>query len=202
LQSFSTPIVRKKLIAVEGVDDICFFGSLLRHVRIRDCQIVEMKGKYPLTDKIGAVVKTSGFSNVTSFGIAIDADKSYSGTFQSVCAALRQSNLPIPLTPLTRANGSPHVTVIILPKANTNGMLEDLLLYSVMTDPAMSCVDAYFHCLGQKGIKPTHISKAKIHAFLASRKKPDLDCGEASKANYWKYSDPVFRDVKSFLALL
>jgi hypothetical protein len=202
VQTLSISITRNKLIAVEGVDDVCFFASLLRHVGIRGCQIIEMRGKYPLTDKINAVVKTSGFNKVVSFGVAIDADSNYSGTFQSMCAALRHSKLPIPTAPLIKAEGNPQVTVVILPKANTKGMLEDLLLESVINDPAMSCVDAYFQCLKGKGIKPKHISKAKIHAFLSSRKKPELDCGKASKANYWNYNEPVFNEVKNFLALL
>jgi hypothetical protein len=197
-----TRIVKTKVLAVEGVDDSCFFGALFRHIGLRDCQIIQINGRYPLTDKIEAVAKTSGFPSVSSLGIAIDADKSYSGAFQSVCAALRHSNLPVPTAPLTKANGRPNVTVMIFPKTNTKGTLENLLLDSVQHDPAIPCIDAYFNCLSAAGLSQKHPSKARIHAFLSSREKPDLDCGEAAKANYWAFTNPVFDEVKSFLALL
>jgi hypothetical protein len=197
-----TPIVKPKAVAVEGDDDSCFFGALLQHLGFRDCQIIQMNGRYPLSDKIYSVTQISGFPNLTSFGVAIDADRSYSGAFQSICTSLRHSKLPIPTAPLTRANGNPNVVAMILPKANTKGILEDLLLDSIKTDPSMPCVKAYFECLRQNGIAPRNVSKARIHAYLASRKKPDLSCGEASKAKVWQFNNAVFDEAKRFLSML
>lgn len=196
------PITKKKVLAVEGPIDGCFFNALLRYLRLRNCQIVQMKGKYPLTDKIESVAKTSGFLNVTDFGIAVDADNDYTGTFQSICAALRNSNLAVPTAPCIKVTGNPSVLAYILPRTNTNGTLEDLLLSSVQNDPAIPCITAYFQCLTTQNIVPKHISKAKAHAFLASRKKPDLNCGEAANAKYWNFADTVFDELKTFLLSL
>jgi hypothetical protein len=196
------PITKKKVLAVEGPIDGCFFNALRRYLRLKDCQIVQMEGKYPLTDKIEGIAKTSGFLNVTDLGIAVDADNNYAGTFQSICAALRNSNLAVPAAPCIKVNGNPSVLVYILPRTNSNGALEDLLLSSVQNDPAIPCVTAYFQCLTTHNIVPKHNSKAKVHAFLASRKKPYLNCGEAANAKYWNFADAVFDELKTFLSSL
>jgi hypothetical protein len=43
------------------------------------------------------------------------------------------------------------------------------------------------------------MSKAKVHAFLASRYEPDKRLGEAAKAGYWPWDNEAFETVKSFL---
>jgi hypothetical protein len=49
---------------------------------------------------------------------------------------------------------------------------------------------------------PDAPSVAKIHAFLASRYKPDLDLGIAAKEGYWQLDHPAFAQVKQFLSTL
>lgn len=49
---------------------------------------------------------------------------------------------------------------------------------------------------------PDPPSTAKVHAFLASRYKPDLDLGIAAKEGYWPLDHPAFDDVKAFLKKL
>lgn len=203
LRTAPNRITKKKILAVEGPVDGCFFNALFRNMKLRNCtQIIQMYGKDKLVDRIGLITKTSGFPNVTDFGIAIDADSNYAGRFQSLCHALRQSSLPVPTATLAKALGRPNVTIYTLPRTNTNGMLEDLLLSSVRNDPAIPCVDAYFQCLNGRGVIPRHMSKARAHAFLASRKEPDLNCGNATNAKYWILSDAVFDEVKGFVSSL
>ncbi len=49
---------------------------------------------------------------------------------------------------------------------------------------------------------PDAPSVAKVHAFLASRYKPDLDLGIAAKEGYWQLDHPAFAQVKQFLSTL
>ncbi len=83
-------------------------------------------------------------------------------------------------------------------------MLEDLCLAAVADDPAMSCVDEYFKCLGQQQIlqKEFAIPKARLHAFLASRERPGLRLGEAAEKNDIPLDSPVFGPVTDFLRQL
>jgi len=49
---------------------------------------------------------------------------------------------------------------------------------------------------------PDAPSVAKVHAFLASRYKPNLDLGNAAKKGYWQLDHPAFAQVKQFLSTL
>ena len=44
--------------------------------------------------------------------------------------------------------------------------------------------------------------KARAHAFLASRTRPELRVGEAAEAGHWQLDSPVFDPLKSFLLAL
>ncbi len=45
-------------------------------------------------------------------------------------------------------------------------------------------------------------SNARLHAFLASRYKPDLRLGTAAQAGYWPLTDPAFQSLVDFLHML
>jgi hypothetical protein len=49
---------------------------------------------------------------------------------------------------------------------------------------------------------PQAPSTAKIHTFLASKYKPNLDLGVAAQAGYWPFDHPAFAQVKQFLKML
>lgn len=46
------------------------------------------------------------------------------------------------------------------------------------------------------------ITTAKVHAFLATRYKPDLRLGTAAKAGYWPLHDGAFQQFRDFLQML
>lgn len=86
-----------------------------------------------------------------------------------------------------------------MPDGVGEGMLETLCLASVSSDPAMACVDSYFECLEHASIRPSNRDKARIHAWLASREKPDTRVGEAAAAGYWNFADAAFARLWQFL---
>ncbi len=120
-----------------------------------------------------------GFAaTVESIGIVRDAESNPRGAFQSACSALRNAQLPVPPKPRAAAAGSPQVNVLILPDPATPGMLETLCLQAVAQDPVMPCVEEFFRCADQRGVSsPGNPWKARAHAFLSSRPKPDLLIG-------------------------
>ena len=64
----------------------------------------------------------------------------------------------------------------------------------------MACVGSYFECLKGKAVPPPRQqSKARVHAFLASRPKADLHAGEAASAGYWPWDSHAFQPLKDFL---
>jgi hypothetical protein len=169
------------ILLVEGKDDIFFFNAFISHLGLKNIQIVDMEGKTQLRDRLRALIVAPGFkAKVASLGIVRDANANPRGAFQSVCDALKALNLPVPERPLVSVGIRPKVTILILPKEDTSGMLEDICLKSVQKDPALFCVDQYFNCLQEQGISlPQNESKAKVQVFLGSRKEPGLRLGEA-----------------------
>lgn len=196
------PITKPKTLAVEGDDDKLFFGKFISSLNLLDIQIIKMWGKDPLSKKVKGITKASGWSQVTSFGLVIDADSNYAGALESIQYSLRVAHLAVPQGPLLSAGRKRKIVFFVLPGGNRSGALEDLCLSSVIADPAMTCVDDYFHCLEQSNIRCRKISKAKVHAFLASRHKPDLKLGQATEAGYWPIASQVFDDIRRFLQML
>ena len=63
--------------------------------------------------------------------------------------------------------------------------------------------EAHFKYLQQhSGESPEAATTAKVHAFLASRYKPNLNLGIAAQVGYWQLDHPAFAQVKQFLKAL
>jgi len=164
-------ITKPKLLLVEGRDEVKLFDKLLADLNIEDVEMRDIMGKTKFRKNIKSLPTLSGFWRVTSIGIVQDADTDPKGAFDSICGALQAADLPIPTAPLQPVGDDPQVMIMILPDAETPGMLEDLCLESVTNDPAMACVAEYFRCLEERlkaGTLPGNLSKARVRTFLAS----------------------------------
>ncbi len=197
-------LTQRKILIVEGKEDQMFFSSFLNSIAISDIQVLPIGGKTLLPSNLRALKAEPNFVNVRVLAITRDADSNASSAFQSVCSALSNSNLPVPQNVLQPAGTNPTVRVMIVPHGKTSGMLEDICLDTVSTDPAISCVDSYFSCLSSiPGFTlPNNMSKAKVHAFLSSRIEPDKRLGEAAEARYWPFNNTACDSLKAFLSSL
>jgi len=196
-------ITEPKQLAVEGQDALVFFQVMLREMNLTEIQLQNFGGVDELRGFLEGLRRQSGFAQtVVSLGIVRDAEQNPKGAFQSVCSALNNTGLDKPNRPEKFAGNSPKVGALILPDATTKGMLETLCLRSVSDDPVMPCIEEYFRCV-KKELSPTELpkieEKARLHAFLASRPKPDLLLGEAASAGYWQWDNRAFDHVKQFL---
>jgi len=198
-------IEKQKLLIVEGRDEEEFFTALLRQLGITDIQVAGIGGKYKLRVNLKTLKTTEPlFAGVNSLGIIRDADDDHQSAFVAVQDALNAAGLPCPRRPLTPVGASPKVTIMILPPSTSRGALEDVCLELVRDDPAMSCVDDFFHCLDEKAIgRPgKDFNKAKVKVFLASREDPTLRLGEAAGKGYWPFSGTCLDEVRDFLRAL
>ena len=193
--------IYSKLLIVEGEDERRFFTALLKHMDIKDIQVLPIGGKTQIHSKLKAITSTAYFrKRVESLVIVRDADSNPQSAFQSVCTALQKAGLPIPSKLMAFTPTKPKVGIIVLPDGDSAGMLEDLCLRAVGNEPVMECIEQYFSCLEQKGISlPRNMSKAKIHVYLASKPEADKRLGEASEAGYWPWGNQVFEKIKQFL---
>ena len=143
------------------------------------------------------------YQTLETIGVTRDADASSSRAFQSVCGLLESVDLDVPVAPMVQTEGKPHVAIYVLPDCRSRGTLETLCLSAVACEPAMRCVKQFVQCLEETAGMPDCISdKARAHAFLASRTRPDLRVGEAAEAGYWQLDSPVYDPLKSFLLAL
>lgn len=196
-------IKEEKIIVVEGKEDDQFFSALLNHLNLTGIQILPIGGKTTSRKNLKILKQAPNFTSVVSLGVVRDADEDVELAFQSVQDALRDTGLPFPPQVMATTDSNPKVTIMILPDGLRPGMLEDLCLASVANDPITNCIDQYFQCAkSQAGCLPNNMSKAKIHAFLASRSDPDKRLGEAAKAGYFLWDHQAFEPVKDFLRIL
>jgi hypothetical protein len=164
---------------------------------------LETASKPKLPSYLRTLAVRPGYLNVVSLGITRDADDSAQSAFQSVCSSLNRASLPVPSKPGEIVGDSPQVSIMILPDGQNSGMLEDLFLTAIETDPVLPCVDEYFDCVYRtSGRKPNNMAKARVHTWLASQLEPDKRLGEAAKAGYLPWDSPGFDSLKQFLEAL
>ena len=195
-----------KLLLVEGVDEVRLFGALAKNIGLDDVRIRDYGGRDRLRAVLRTVVEVES-PNLQSLGIVMDADDSAASAGDRVRGALSAASLPVPAAPLrsAAAGGSPKTCYLILPPDGETGALEDVCLASVAEDPAMGCVDGYFDCVERTpsgGPRARWAAKAKVHAFLSSRERPDLRLGEAAERGVLRFSDPAFDSLKAVLRMM
>lgn len=205
MSSKSQQLSKPKLLIGEGSEEVLFFHAFLNHLNITDIQVENYGGKQGLGNYLKTLHLRPGYSEVVSLGITRDADESANNAFNSVCGFLKNGKLPVPNHPKQIIGESPQVSVLILPDYQNNGMLEDVCLEAVKTDPAIQCVDDYFKCVySTVGRKPKNkdIAKARLRVWLASQIAPDKRLGEAAQAGYFTWDSPAFDGLKLFLQAL
>jgi len=203
----SSAIQLKKVIAVEGQDEVHLLNVLLGKMDIRGVEVREVGGvnKFPI--KIPALVRTSGFSDVEVFAIIRDADENAELAFQSVKNLLAKEEKQLKLGKLPDvinqfSNGNPKIGIFIMPGNSTQGMLENLCLKSIKNHPVMECVNDFIKCATKKvsaSKKPKNLAKAKVQVFLAVMHEIVCSVGLAAEKGYWEFDSEEFDELKLFL---
>ena len=131
----SSPALRtgqRKLLLVEGNDDLRFFGAMSKHLAINGIEISSYNGKDNLRNDLAERVRNPDFPSVTSLGIVRDADNSSQSAFDSVAGSLRRAGMPTPYGPMAPIErGGLRISVLILPPDDEEGELENVCLRSV-----------------------------------------------------------------------
>lgn len=196
-------LVEPRQLLVEGRDEELFFDALTRYLGIDNLQIENYQGKDKLRPYLRAFVATPGFDRVETIAVVRDADSNARSALQSVQDSLEAVNLPPPRGELISTGSNPSTIVLILPGNSEHGALEDICLRALEMDPAMDCVSAFMDCVSRSvSSPPQNPSKARIHAFLASREDPELRLGEAAQRGYLTWESPAFEQIKQLLTMM
>ena len=190
-------------LLVEGNDPRNFFDGLVEHMELPDFQIRNFDGVGELGNFLNLMVKIRRFRDIEMLGIVRDAEASAKGAFQSVQSSLRNAGLPVPDRPGERAGAAPAVNVLILPGGQSSGMLETLLCRTFASTAVDRCIDDFFKCFEDSGVRIRNPDKARARAFLATRPSPQISVGAAAKKGYRGNLDhDVFRGIRQFLSSL
>ena len=199
-------IEQPKQLIVEGNDEVRVFNALCRHLGVSDLQVQQCGGYGNLRPFLSTFTAAPDFDDVESLAVVADANANRSGRRLSIQGALSNAGLPAPSAPLQFASqGGIQVAYLVVPHDSEGTVLEDVCLSSVSVDAAMNCVDEYFNCLIRESAstpREVHLSKAKVHAFLASRDDPALRIGEAADRGVWQFGDDAFRPMRELIAML
>lgn len=193
-------ITLPKILLVEGTHDRSIFKNLLDHLDITDIAVLVYDGVPQLPHKLRTLPVLPNFNQLTSISIVRDADKSYERTLQSIHSALHNAGLPVPDRDQRHATGNPDIHIFIMPDNINPGEIEDLFIEFAQSEPEWPCVDSYFSCLEQlsNGSHPKE-SKARIQAYLSSKREGNLHFGIAADKNYWNWDNHCFEEIKNFL---
>ena len=191
----------RKLMAVEGDDEVNFFESFLKHMGITEVEVHQVGGKTQFKNKLPALAKTPGFSDVDVFAVIRDADESAEGAFDSIKNFLKKENLSPPEQMNTFAHETPKVGIFIMPGNSDTGMLEDLCLRTVRDNPALRCANAFVDCCESSlESPPKNIAKAKALTFLAAMPKVVNSVGIGAHKGYWDFDSGELAELKRFLS--
>ena len=199
-------ITQPKQVIVEGNDEIRVFNSLSKHLNIQDLEVRHYGGSGNLRRFLKTFRVSSEFELVRSLAVVADANSDRASREQRIHGALSNAGLPVPTKPLEAvSNGDLKVAYLVVPHDVEGTMIEDVCLDSVKIDSAIECVDLYFECVSQadiQGPREVWMSKARVHAFLASRDRPDLRLGEAAEKGIWEFDTNAFLPLKDLLRIL
>jgi hypothetical protein len=203
-------IVERKLLLVEGKDEVNFFTAALQnHLMLSGIQVIDYSGKANLSAFLRTLLADPAFPNVTGIGIVRDADDTPPGArtaaaaaaYDAIRGALTAQGVQLPCPPghAQFAAGPPHIGAFVMPNGTGDGMLETLCISSVSAEAAYACVTEFFNCLQQYGVTPKNMHKARARAWLSSRPDPDKGVGLAALSGYWPFTDHTFDDLWNFL---
>ena len=198
-----------RILFVEGADDQHTIWALCEHFKIEETFAVEIPdGKGKVNQKllsgekggIHNVLKAmrlnliAGSASMERLGIVIDADQDLNARWQSVIRILTEAgyeNLPHspePTGTIVKQAYLPTFGVWIMPDNQIRGMLEDFLAFLVpendrIWEKGVECSDEVL-AMGVESFSDIHLSKARIHAYLAWQKDCGKPFGQAVTAKY------------------
>ncbi len=222
------PDGKTRLLLVEGDDDEIFFRNFVDHLAassdtrllVSEFAIIQYGGRNQLTLRLRDLKKADNFEHITHIGIVRDSDYN-TDALRSVQDRIRTVNkegppiIDIPDHPQMPTIGDPRVSVLIVPSAEREGMLDDLVMDALAVDPIANCVHNYFDCLEetQVAIVPEKRSKAQIRVFLIGKNvglgtdvsgiTDRLFLSNAYDTQVWRqenmWESPKLADAKAFL---
>jgi len=212
-QSLDRTITTPGQLLVEGRGPEVFFREMVANCGFESSVEVRTFGdisKDNLQTYLEVFTQKAAFKErVKRLGVVRDAESSSaSSAFQSVQAALRGAQLPVP-NQMKNLEGNPlSVGVFILPNCQDSGMLEGLCwaavpeLEQAPSGALLPCVDEFFSCLEECGQKPANPTKARFAGYALTRDVIDPQLGRSAQKGAIPWSATAFGPLTAFLGAI
>ena len=168
----------ERILLVEGADD----EEVVRHLCQRHHSVpafgIENKHGFPALRR--AIVPEMKVSARRAVGILADGNDDPEARWQSISDTLRRGDVRLPeaFDPDGAVmEGEPRVGVWLMPDNRASGELEDFVIGLLPADdPVWPRADRYVEGIpaAERRFRPQKTSRAKIHAWLATRAEPRL----------------------------
>ncbi len=234
--SDTSPNGKLRLLVVEGAGDEYFLTKLLEHLGKQDSfEFVDCQGKDNLDEELTNIINRDDFAQITDVGIVLDNDyhenRNGINAFATVIEAIDVANnnfiennpdisrsLPKPRTPREKTKDFPRISVLLFPSDNDDGAVEDLVFSALPKNSILDCVNAYFSCLSDAGVKANEarLPKSKLSVYISGKVTDEdfarhddakrLFLTQALDMKWWRnegmWNHPAFNLVKDFLRQL
>lgn len=218
-----------RILFVEGADDQHTIWAICEHFKVEqtfEIEIPDGRGKINKKAKptekggINNVFKATelnlieGSSAIERIGIVIDADEDINARWKSVLSILEKAGYTnLPDSPdssgaIIEQEFLPTFGVWIMPdNVITRGMLEDFLEFLIpdkeqneVWEKAVKCSQEVLNEVEEENrFSEIHLSKAKIHAYLAWQKDCGKPFGQAITAKFLQADNPLCQNFVNWL---
>ena len=165
----------ERVLLVEGGDDEHVVRHLCHKMKIDEPCIIDKGGFPELARAIGVEIKVP---NRHTVGILADADDDLDARWKAISGRLKGVNIELPMSPVptgTLIDGKPRVGVWLMPDNVSAGEIEDFVATMIpAADPVWPLAEQYIEGIPpeHRKFKPGKVSRARIHAWLATRAEP------------------------------
>ena len=234
--SNASPNGKLRLLVVEGAGDEYFFTKLLEYLGKKDSfEFINCEGKHNLDEELTNILNRDDFVQFSDIGVILDNDypenRNGRNAFATVIEAIDVANnnftennplisraLDKPQVPREKTKNTPRVSVLLLPSDDEDGAIEDLVFSALPKDSILNCVNAYFTCLYDAGIKANEarLPKSKLSVYISGKVTDEdfarhddakrLFLTQALDMKWWQdenmWDRRAFNDAKAFLTQL
>jgi hypothetical protein len=203
---------KRKLILVEGKDDLYFLNFFLKYLDLTDIEVRTIGGIFEKNDFVSFIKAHKGIMELQGLGLVLDADEDTANErYIRIRSQLEDINRDPPREklrfncPETRGDfpSDPIRTGIYLfPDNEAKGRLEDLFLNCVSGKQGMRCVDPFINCVETLEEIPNNLAKSRVLAFLATQKETVRGIGGAAQKGICNYEASALTSLREFIRKL
>lgn len=194
----------KKILLVEGPDDIYFFNALLVELNapVEEIQIIDYEGKDRLSAIFSLLIKAPEVESgdVVAIGLVQDADGDLDRAKANIDEAWRAVGLdvaPYGVFSKSKLRKSLSIGSFALPDCKSSGDLDEMLFSSSSNDAAHPLSLSF---LDQVGLEPgPKFYKRATQVYLASKPKLSRGAGRGAENGYFDLSSIALSDVKNYI---